>query len=167
MTKSFSPAPHIKIQVTPFNNLLFLGFAECQLVPLQQRGGQEEKLGFFSSTLFILNALSVSALMCFLFFFNLNISTSASITDGLFSPIILQRGEGAMPVQRADHCPPSWNGPALSHRPVTQGCLALLPEFPCSSSHAHRDTGCSRDLHCGRNDPGSRCRSWVGAIVRL
>lgn len=28
-------------------NLLFLGFAECQLVPLQQMGGQEEKLGFF------------------------------------------------------------------------------------------------------------------------
>lgn len=32
---------------------------------------------------------------------------------GFFFPIVLQRGEEAMPVQRADYCLPSWNGLAL------------------------------------------------------
>lgn len=133
-------------------NLSLLGFAKRQLVPLLQMGGQEEKLifFFFSSTLFVLNALSISALTCFLFSSHPNIPMSASfcnLINRLSSPAILQRGDprgrGAAGAARRPLFPfPPWANTSLQTSsaglPHSAPPVSLLP-LP------QGDTGCFRD----------------------
>lgn len=90
------------------------------------RAGRQADV-FLSSTLFVLNALSISALTCFLFFSHPNTPTSASFAAPLTGSFLHHPLERRSQGKRADRFLPSQNRLTLHCRRVVQGGLTLLP----------------------------------------